>query len=99
MSTIVKPLITEKTMGLVSRGWYTFVVSLHARKEEIAHDVAAMYKVQVIDIKTISMHGKMRRAGKKQKQVKRQDWKKAIVQLKKGQTIDAFSVGGEQSNG
>lgn len=94
MNTLVKPLITEKTMNLVSRGWFTFAVALHARKEEIAREVEAVYKVHVIGVRTISMHGKMRRAGRTQKKVQNQDWKKAIVALKQGETIDAFTVGG-----
>jgi len=94
MNILVKPLITEKTMNLVSRGWFTFAVMPHARKEEIARAVEAVYKVHVVGVRTVSMHGKMHRAGKSQKKVQNQDWKKAIVELKQGETIDAFSIGG-----
>lgn len=90
--TIIRPIITEKTLTLASRGWYTFMVDHLARKEEIARDVASLYGVNVIGVRTISMHGKMRRVGRRSVSVQKPDWKKALVQLKEGQHIDAFEV-------
>jgi large subunit ribosomal protein L23 len=93
MNTIVeRPLITEKTLTLAARGWYTFVVSEYATKRTIKDAVSVFYKVTVIDVRTISMHGKVRRVGKMSKHVKKADWKKAMVRLAKGQKIDAFEV-------
>jgi ribosomal protein L23 len=88
----MRPLISEKSLGLASRGWYTFAVGKHARKEEIAKLIAHMYSVSVLSVRTIAMHGKMRRSGKKMVRKQKEDWKKAIVQLKAGQHIDAFEV-------
>jgi large subunit ribosomal protein L23 len=89
---IYKPLISEKTLGLASRGWYTFVVNKFARKENIAPEIEKMYHVNILAVRTIAMHGKVRRSGKKMTGHRKQDWKKAIVQLKAGQHIDAFEV-------
>ena len=93
MNTIVKrPLITEKSLTLASTGWYTFMVTEQAEKEDIAKVIAKFYSVTVTEVRTVHMHGKMRRVGRMQKYAKKADWKKAIVHLKKGDKIDAFEV-------
>lgn len=89
---VQRPLLTEKTLALAAKGWYTFVVDKEARKKNIATEVAAYYKVNVTDVRTLSVHGKTRRVGRKMLRVAKPDWKKALVQLNKGQTIDAFEV-------
>lgn len=89
---INKPLITEKSMFLASKGLYTFYVSAAANKAEISRDIGRLYKVKVIDIRTVSMHGKVRKVGRKMKTVRASDWKKAIVKLAPGQKIEAFEV-------
>jgi large subunit ribosomal protein L23 len=89
---LFRPVITEKSLGLASRGWYTFAVAKHARKEDIAKLIERMYKVNVISVRTIAMHGKMRRTGKKMVGKRKEDWKKALLLLKAGQHIDAFEV-------
>ncbi|MFZ2025370.1 MAG: 50S ribosomal protein L23 [Microgenomates group bacterium] len=94
--SIIKPYLTEKTMTIATRGWYTFVVQSFSNKAEIAHAIEELYKVKVINIRTINVHGKMKRAGKKQQAKLRPTWKKAMVNLAKGQTIDAFQIGAEQ---
>lgn len=93
MTTLVyKPLISEKTLGLASRGWYTFAVSKFARKEQIAREIEKLYNVNVLTVRTIAMHGKVRRTGKKMVSHNRPDWKKAMALLRAGQHIDAFEV-------
>ncbi|MBI4066152.1 50S ribosomal protein L23 [Candidatus Gottesmanbacteria bacterium] len=92
---IIKPVITEKSLSLASRGWYTFVVVSASSKPEIAQAIGDVYSVTVVDVRSMIMHGKERRAGKKQKRVTKSDWKKALVRLKEGQKIDAFEVTGE----
>jgi len=89
---LTRPLITEKTLTYAARGWYTFVVNIESDKKKIATAISKYYKVTVTDIRTATMHGKMRRTGKRQTHVKKSDWKKAMVKLAKGQTIDAFEV-------
>jgi large subunit ribosomal protein L23 len=90
--TILKPVLTEKTLMLASRGVFTFSVRLSADKNQIEKAIADMYKVHPIEVRTVRLHGKMRRAGKKAQMVQRSDWKKAMVELKKGETIDAFQL-------
>lgn len=89
---VKRPIITEKSLGLASRGWYTFAVDKHVRKEEIGKEVEKMYHVNVLTIRTVAVHGKVRRTGKKMVTTRHSDWKKAIVQIKSGQKIDAFEV-------
>lgn len=87
-----KPLITEKTMHMASSGWYTFAVDKFARKQGIIQLIAKLYKVTPTDVRTVAMHGKIRRTGRKSILKAQTDWKKAIVQLPKGQTIEAFAI-------
>lgn len=97
MKTIIeRPVISEKSLMQASTGWYTFAVSKLARKEDISKEIAASYKVDVIDILTRSMHGKEHRAGRKMTKIRKPDWKKAMVRLKPGQHIDAFEVTSQQ---
>jgi large subunit ribosomal protein L23 len=91
-TVVIRPLITEKTLILASRGWYTFVVAKDADKMSVAKEVSQFYKVQVVSVRTISMHGKVRRVGRQMRYAKKADWKKALVQLKEGQKIDAFEI-------
>lgn len=92
MNVIQKPIITEKSLRFASRGWYTFAVSLDARKENILKALKEDYKVDAIEIRTIRMTGKTHRVGKKMTTVARSDWKKAMVKLKKGQKLDMYEV-------
>ncbi len=91
-SILIRPYITEKTMQLAQSNWFSFVVALYANKAQIAGEVAKMYKVNVIHVRTSLVTGKMKRTGKKQKLAQTSAWKKAMVQLKTGQTIDAFQI-------
>ena len=89
---LIRPLITEKTLSLASRGWYSFMVDTKADKRTIALAISDFYKVTVVDARVAMMHGKMRRVGKLRRPAKKPDWKKAIVRLAKDQKIDAFEV-------
>lgn len=90
-----RPLITEKSMALAQKGWYSFAVKSSLRKEDIAKEISALYSVSVKAVRTIHRVGKMRRAGKKMTATRRPDWKKAMVRLSKGQKIAVFDVGGD----
>ncbi len=80
-------------MAIAQGGWYTFAVPEFTRKESIAKEIGRLYNVSVTDIRTVSMTGKTRRAGKKMVAAKRSDWKKAMVRLAKGQKIAVFDIG------
>jgi large subunit ribosomal protein L23 len=94
-TVIIKPMITEKTMGLSQSGVYTFAVAPKSDKKAIALAVASMFNVQVEDVHTVSMHGKVRRMGKRRVATATPNWKKAMVRLKPGQTIEAFRLQNE----
>ncbi len=86
--TLLKPLITEKATNLVEQGKYVFVVSLNANKIEIAKAVHDVYGVEVEAVNVIKMEGKRVSRGKIKG--KRVDFKKAIVSLKKGESIQLY---------
>lgn len=85
---LIRPLITEKTTSMMADNKYTFVVPLKANKVEIRQAVEQIFKVKVLDVNTIRVMGKTKRMGRTQG--KRPDYKKAIVKLAPGQTIEFF---------
>ena len=85
---LIRPLITEKTTAMMQDNKYTFVVPLKANKVEIRQAVEQIFKVKVLDVNTIRVLGKVKRMGRTQG--KRPDYKKAIVKLAPGQTIEFF---------
>ena len=89
---VKRPLITEKSLALAAKSFYTFSVAASANKAEISREIGILYKVKVTGIRTVSMHGKVRRVGRKMNTVRKSDWKKAIVKLAPGQKIEAFEV-------
>ena len=94
---IIRPILTEKSLQAVAKGFFTFAVKITANKNNIAKAVADTYKVHVRDVRTIRMPGKARRVGKKMFTIQKPDWKKTIVLLAKGETIDAFQITGSDS--
>jgi len=85
---LIKPIITEKSSSLMAEGKYTFRVMKAANKIEIKHAVEAIFKVDVTDVRTMNMPGKLKRQGKTQGMTPA--WKKAIVTLKSGQSLPIF---------
>ena len=86
MRLLVKPIITEKAISKIAEGKYIFQVKPQANKPEISKEIMALYKVDVIDINIINKKGKEKLIKGRYKS-KKQDVKKAIVTLKKGQKI------------
>lgn len=87
---LIKPIITEKTTALMEERKYTFRVPLSATKVEIHQAVEQVFKVKVQAVNTMRYEGKMKRLGRTQG--RRSDWKKAIVTLKPGETIELFEA-------
>jgi large subunit ribosomal protein L23 len=85
---LVKPLVTEKATELVSQNKYSFVVSREANKIEVAKAVYAVYGVKPVSVNVVAMKGKAVTRGRIKG--KRKDWKKAIVTLKKGESIKIY---------
>ncbi len=88
----IKPFITEKSLQLASKGWYTFATRDHASKPVVAAIIARLYTVTVTKIRSILMSGKTRRVGRKMNVVSKPNWKKILVRLAKGQKIPVFEV-------
>jgi large subunit ribosomal protein L23 len=86
---IVRPLVTEKSTGQLERtGAYTFVVAKDANKVEIAQAIEKLFNVKVRDVRTMQYRGKERRLGRFIG--RRPGWKKAIVKLREGDSIEIF---------
>ena len=85
---LVRPLITERTTQLMAEGKDVFVVAKAANKIEIAKAVSEIFKVKVAKVNTVNVIGKKKRMGRTEG--KRPDYKKAIVKLAPGETIEFF---------
>jgi large subunit ribosomal protein L23 len=89
-SVIRRPIVlTEKASLLRDANQVVFEVSLAANKVQIRDAVQSLFKVKVTQVNTLVMRGKDRRMGRTYG--KMQNWKKAIVTLKEGDSIDFFS--------
>lgn len=84
-------VVSEKSFAMAdANAKYTFYVDKDASKVEIAKAVAAQYKVKVVDVKTVTRPGKLKKDWKKNIARRNPDTKKAIVSLKKGESIKDF---------
>jgi len=86
LDTIVSPVITEKATTLSEFNKIVFRVHKGASKNSIKKSIEKIFKVNVIKINTINLKGKTKLV--KGKKSSRPGYKKAIVTLKKGQSID-----------
>ena len=87
--TIVRPIVTEKSSAAYQdRGEYTFRVASDATKTSIRTAIEQLFGVKVTGVWTSNQRGKERRVGKALG--RRPHWKKAIVKLRDGDTIDIF---------
>ena len=85
---LIRPLITEKAANLGTLNKYAFVVSDKANKIEVSKAVAAVYGVKPINVNIVCVKGKVVTRGRLKG--RRSDLKKAIVTLKKGETIQIY---------
>lgn len=86
---IRRPLITEKsTLGREEENLATFAVDPRANKHEIRRAVEELFEVEVVTVRTMRQPRKTRRIGRHQG--RRTEWKKAIVKLAEGQSIEFF---------
>lgn len=84
-----RPIVTEKTMIQTEEdNKYTFEVDSNANKNQIKEAVETAFEVTVLDVNTINVSGKTRRWGRNEYQTS--DWKKAIVTLAPGDSIQFF---------
>lgn len=87
---VERPMVTEKSVSAAAQGKYTFKVNPDANKIEIREAIEQIYpNVHVLKVNTVSVRGKSYRLGRA-KTGKRPDWKKAIVTLRAGESIEIF---------
>lgn len=84
--TILAPVVTEKATANTERNQITFRVAIDATKPEIKASVEALFGVKVLGVNTLMVKGKTKRF--KNRPGRRSDWKKAMVRLAEGQSID-----------
>lgn len=88
-NTIIRPIVTEKSSAAYQdRSEYTFAVHPEATKPAIREAIEKLFGVRVTGVWTSNQRGKLRRMGKTAGN--RPNWKKAIVTLREGDTIDVF---------
>ncbi len=89
-TVILKPVVSEKSYGLLDQGVYTFVVAPDANKIEIRQAVESIFGVNVVKVNTLNRPGKRKRNRGRATFGKRPDTKRAIVTLATGQSIPIF---------
>ncbi len=85
---LMRPVISEKSYGLLDEGKYTFIVRPDANKTQIRMAVEQVFGVKVTGVNTVNRPGKRRRT--RHGWGKRPDTKRAIVTLAEGDRIDIF---------
>ncbi len=88
-------IVTEKSVKLQEQNQYTFEVAIQANKIDVRRAVEQLFKVKVVRVNTMRMPGKprsIRRRGAAPRPVEPREWKKAIVTLAEGETIDALKA-------
>jgi large subunit ribosomal protein L23 len=84
--TILSPLVTEKATALAERNQVAFKVAIDATKPQIKAAIEGLFGVKVEAVNTLVVKGKSKRF--KGRPGQRSDWKKAMVRLAEGQSID-----------
>ena len=87
---LIRPLISERSTDLMTEGKFVFVVDKRANKIQIAQAVEEIFKVDVLAVNTVNVKGKTKRRGRTVG--KTNSYKKAIVKLAAGQTIELFGA-------
>lgn len=88
---ILRPVISEKTYGLLDENKYTFLVDPRANKTHIKQAIESIFDVKVLSVNTMNRSGKRKRRGLVVG--KRPDTKRAIVTVAEGDEIELFDAG------
>ena len=83
-----QPIISEKSYALIAENKYTFRVHPQAHKTQISSAVEEIFKVHVVDVRTMRLKPKPKRRGYTPGQTR--SWKKAVVELAPGERIELF---------
>jgi len=86
-SHVVRPVMTERSTILKEKfNQYVFEVTTSSSKTDVKRAIEEIFKVHVDQVRTMRVPGKQRRMGRNTGH--RPDWKKAVVTLREGETID-----------
>ena len=85
---LIRPVVSEKSYVLAAADRYTFRVHHEAHKTQIRQAVEALFDVHVVEVRTASVKSKPKRRGTTSGRTR--TWKKAIVQVREGETIPIF---------
>ena len=85
---IIRPVVSEKSYVLATANKYVFRVHPDAHKTQIRQAIEALFDVGVLEVHTMSVKSKPKRRG--QIRGRTRSWKKAIVQVRPGQSIPIF---------
>ena len=94
MAYIIKPLVTEKMTGITEKlNQFGFIVRPEANKHQIKAEIEAMYNVTVVSVNTMKYAGKNKSRYTRSGLIQGRSnaFKKAVVTLKEGETIDFYS--------
>ena len=90
MSVLIRPVVSEKSYGLMDQNVYVFIVDPGATKIDVRHAVEQAFSVRVTSVNTLNRKGKTKRNRKGGGLGHRADTKRAIVTLQEGDSIDLF---------
>ena len=85
---IIRPVVSEKSYVLASTNKYTFRVHPNAHKTQIRQAVEDLFSVHVVDVRTMAVKSKPKRRGFTSGRSR--EWKKAIVEVRAGDSIPIF---------
>jgi large subunit ribosomal protein L23 len=86
---LLAPVVSEKSYGQIGQNKYTFKVHQDAHKTQIRQAVEELFEVTVVNVNILKVQPKPKRRGMFRGQ--RPGWKKAVVQVRAGDTIQIFS--------
>jgi large subunit ribosomal protein L23 len=86
---LLSPVVSEKSYGQIGQNKYTFKVHQDAHKTQIRQAVEELFEVKVVNVNILKVQPKPKRRGMFRGQ--RPGWKKAVVQVRAGDTIQIFS--------
>jgi len=93
-NVLIRPLITEKMTNITADqpGKYGFIVNPKSNKVEIAKAIEQKFKVHIIEVRTMNHSGKTKTQFRKSGRFtgKTAKFKKAVITLKEGETIELF---------
>jgi len=90
MSVLVRPVVSEKSYGLMDHGVYVFVVDPRATKIDVRNAVEQAFGVRVLKVNTLNRKGKATLNRRTNTAGRRPNTKRAIVTLHPGDKIDLF---------